>query len=393
MGKLTDRALRNAKPTGTAYKLADGGGLYVNVGRTGTRTWRYRFRFNGEQTTVTLGEYPALGLEEARRRHLAARQRVREGHHPDRERQTESTNTLESVAKEWIDEGLKTRTPAYRRHVVSAMQRHVFPSLGTRPIRSITPPEVLELLRIVERTSGPAAALLLRGWIGSAFRYGVATGKCERNPVTDLHGAMPRHKPKHYRTITARDIPTFLTALETDPHCRRSVKVYLKMLLMTFVRPGELADARWDEVDLPSSLWRIPAERMKGRREHLVPLSAQVLAMLKELQVLTAGSEYLFPAERDCRYAMDRDIPRRALKCLRWHDRLTLHGFRSLASTCLNEMGWRADVIEMQLAHKELNATRAAYNRASYMPERIRMMQSWSDFVTSSNVVPLRGAA
>lgn len=393
MGKLTDRALRNAKPTGTAYKLADGGGLYMDVGRTGTRTWRYRFRFNGEQTTVTLGEYPALGLEDVRQRHLAARQRVREGHHPDRERQVERSNTLESVAKEWIDEGLKTRTPGYRHQVVSAMQRHVFPSLGARPIRSVTPPEVLQLLRAVERTSGPAAALLLRGWISSTFRFGVAVGKCERNPVADLHGAMPRHKPKHYRTISARDIPAFLAALESDPHCRRTVKVYLRMLLMTFVRPSELAEARWNEVDLSASLWRIPAVRMKGQREHLVPLSAQVLAMLKELQVLSAGSEYLFPAERDCRCAMNRDVPRQILKRLRWHDRLTLHGFRSLASTCLNEIGWRADVIEMQLAHKESNATRAAYNRAAYLQERASMMKAWSDFVTSSNVVPLRATA
>lgn len=401
MGKLTDRALRNLKATGTAYKHTDGDGLYVDVLGSGKRVWRYAFRFNGKQTTVTLGEYPALGLEEARQRHRTARQMVREGKHPDHERQAERErsererqNTLESVAREWIAEKLKIRTAGYRRQVTSALGRHVFPKLGARSIRGIEPPEVLALVRDVERTAGSAAALHVRIWMGGAFRYGVATGRCARDPVADLRGAIARHKSKHHRTIEARDIPAFTAALESNTACRRIVRLYLWLLLLTFVRPGELIGAKWTEIDWPASLWRIPAERTKGKRNHLVPLSGPVQAKLKELQALAAGSELLFPGEYNPRQAMPLTSAHNVLERLGWIDRLTLHGFRSLASTCLNEMGWRPDVIEAQLAHLEPNSTRAAYNRAKYLPERARMMQAWADFVTKGdNVVPLRAAS
>lgn len=393
MGKLTDRALRNSKPTEAAYKLADGGGLYVEVGRSGTRTWRYRFRFNGKQTTITLGEYPALNLEEARRRHLAARQTVREGKHPEHERERDLGNSFQAVAREWMAEKKKGWTAGYLSQIVRAMESRVIPVLGARPIRSIEPRDVLAVVRSVERAHGPVSAIGARQWIGAAFRYGVATGKCERDPCADLRGAMGKHQVNHYRTIEAHDIPAFTAALESNTDCQRIVRLYLWLLLLTFVRPAELREARWSEIDWQAALWRIPAERMKKRRDHLVPLGTQAVTKLKELQVFADGSEYLFRSERTPRLAMDPESARRALRRMGWLARLTAHGFRSLASTTLNEMGWRPDVIEMQLAHKDANATRAAYNRAAYLQERTRMMQAWGDFVVSHNVVPLRATA
>lgn len=393
MGKLTDTKLRNLKPTGTTYKLADGGGLYVEVGRTGALTWRYRFRFNSEQTTVTLGEYPALGLDAARRRHLAARQMVRDGKHPEHERERNLDNSFQSVAREWMAEKGKVWSAGYLSQIVRAMEQRVLPVLGARPIRSIEPPEVLAVVRTVGRAHGPVPALETRQWMGAVFRYGVATGKCDRDPCADLRGAMSEHRVRHYRCLEARDVPAFTTALESNTDYQRIVRLYLWLLLLTFVRPAELREARWTEIDWQASLWRIPAEHTKKRRDHLVPLSTQAITKLRELQVLADGSEFLFRSERTPRLAMNPEFARRVLQRMGWLDRITPHGFRSLASTTLNEMGWRPDVIEVQLAHLDGNKTRASYNRAAYLQERTRMMQAWSDFVVSNNVVPLRGAA
>lgn len=397
MGKLTDRALRNLKPTGTAYKVADGRGLYVDVGRTGTRTWRYRFRYNGKQTTVRLGEYPALSLDDARKAHVEARKSVKAGKHPEHARQADRQNTFEAVAQEWLAERLKIRTPRYQVQVSHALATHLFPVLGVRPIRSIEPPEVLALLREAQRTRGPTAALALRQWTGGVFRYGVAVGKCDRDVCADLRGALPEHRVTHHRTIEARDLPAFVAALEADARDRPDARLFLWLLLLLFPRRAELLEARFSEIDWPAALWRIPAARTKGRREHLVPLSTQAMARLREVQTLADGSEYLFPRRprtvRARTPVMDARVAFDVLQRMGWLDRLTLHGLRALASTTLNEMGWRPDWIEMQLAHADRNVTRASYNHAAYLQERRRMMQAWSDFVTSRNVVPLRAQA
>lgn len=397
---LCDLDVRNAKATGQAYKLSDRDGLYLDVGRTGRRMWRYAFRFEGKQTTVTLGEYPQLSLKDAHSKHSAAYECVRAGKHPDHEHQAErerrareAKNTFETLAREWIAEKLKGKSDVYREQIGRALARHVYPVIGKRPITAIEAPEVLAILRTIEGNGTLPMALLIRQWVGAVFRYGIATARLTRNPVADLKGAMPMHKVKHARSIEPREIPEFIKALHGKSHCGQLMRLYFWLLLLTFVRPSELREAKWSEVDWQAGLWRIPPERTKSRRGHLVPLSAQVTAKLEELRTFTGMREFLFPNKAEPTVPMTRMAPREALKRLKWTDRITPHGFRSLACTALNEMGWRPDVIEAQLGHAERDTTRAAYNRAAYLPDRTRMMQFWADFVMNDNVVPFKATA
>ncbi|MGH8320473.1 MAG: tyrosine-type recombinase/integrase [Gammaproteobacteria bacterium] len=399
MQKLNDTRLRSLKQSAKAYKIADGGGLYLELRPTGARVWRYRFRFEHKPSVITLGEYPTLGLQEARARHEQARKQVRDGIHPghqrraDRFRKTsERTNTFESVAREWIRERLTLRSSSYRRQVLRSLERHLFPRLGSRPVREVTPAELLDALKQVEKAEKAAMAKMLRQWASAVFRFAAATLRAEHDPAAVLRDALTSHKVTHVRALTLKDVPAFLSALNSGSGCERPMAIFFNLLLLLFPRPSELRCARWSEFDLGTGIWTVPSERMKKREQHTVPLSAQAIALLKELLTLTGGREHLFPNRHKPAIPMAIMSARCTLMRLGWGDRLSPHGFRATASTALNEQGWRPDVIERQLAHRERNATRAAYNRAQYLPERQQMMQAWAnvlDSLTGGNVVPI----
>jgi len=397
--KLTDAKIRNAKPSERPLKLTDGHGLYVLVSLIGSKLWRYRFRVAGKETTAALGDYPAVGLQEARERHHEMRKLVQQGINPAQQRRAlklrraaEQGSTFEGAALEWLSKKRGKWSLSYAAQIERHLRRDVFPKIGGLPIRDVTPAHMLAILRHVE-AHAPVNAKMIRQWCSAIFRYAIASMRATSDPAASLKGALIVAKPVHYRALSRADLPAFIKAVDSYQADRVSA-IHLKLLLLCFPRPTELRAATWSEFDLAAAEWRIPAERMKGKEIHLVPLSRQVVALLKELHALTGDRDHLFPNPREPRTHMGDGIPRKVLRRMGYLQACTLHGFRSTASTILNETGFRADVIEAQLAHRERNKSRASYNHAEYLAERRTMMQAWADFVSGdrSNVVPLRQA-
>jgi len=420
---LTDAKIRVEKPADKPKKLKDGRNLYLVVLPSGNKVWRIRYRKpGGADTFFTFGEYcraPSaekeadtserlasgrLTLSEARLECDRLRGLVRQGVHLSRHKkalraaqQAENANTFEVVALEWMGKQ-KTWTSNYRRQVLSGLAKDVFPVLGPIPLRDITAHQILEVLRETE-SRGATMAKLENQWIGQVFRYAVSTLRADTDPTYALRGALTAHKVQHHRPLAEEEIPKFLTTLDSYTGNRETV-IALNLLLLTFVRPGELRQAKWEEFDFEKAEWRIPASRMKMREVHIVPLSNQVLGLLSELKQLTGRQSWLFPNIRRPKDCMTATTLNRALENMGFNGKGTIgfsaHGFRATASTLLNEFNYRPDVIERQLAHKERNQSRASYNRALYLPERRDMMQHWADFIdgkrTNTNVVALKRA-
>jgi integrase len=387
---LTDTRIRNAKPAVKSYKLSDGGGMYLFVTREGARYWRMDYRVDGKRRTLALGVYPAVTLATARTRREEARAMLAEGADPSSAKKATklaaklaSENTFEAVAREWIGRQRSRLAPRYCALVLARLEADIFPQIGSRPIADIGAPELLEALRKVEKRGVPETARRLRQTCGQVFRYAIATGRAKDDPAPALRGALgsPGRRRGH-RAMTLNEVPNFLTALEGydgDPRTRLA----LRLMVLTFARTTELRAARWSEfekLDEDEPLWRIPADRMKMKREHIVPLSPQAVTVLRELRKLpgSGASPFLFPSPSREGY-MSNNTMLYALYRMGYHSRATVHGFRAMASTALNEMGFRPDVIERQLAHQEQNAVRAAYNRAEYLSERRTMMNRWAD--------------
>lgn len=388
---LTDAKIRNTKPTEKPVKLADGGGLYVEVRPTGTKLWRYRYRIAGKENVFALGDYPSIGLSEARAQHDKARILVKQGVHPAHSRRVEklanwtsNANTFEGVAREWIEGKKPGWTPYYLRQVERFLAADVYPDVGKLPIRQVTAAHLLEILKRVEGRGAASVALLIRQWSSAIFRYAVATLRVESDPAAALKGAIHRPKVKHRMPLTREQIAQFSKALGVCCANRITV-IALRLMLLTFVRTVELRAAKWQEFDLSNAEWRIPSERMKMAQMHIVPLSTQAIELLRELYTYTGGREYLFPNMRDPQTCMTATTLNRVLERMGFNGKDTIgfsaHGFRATASTILNECGYRADVIERQLAHAERNKVRASYNQAEYMEERRSMMQDWSNMV------------
>lgn len=402
---LTDAKARTAKPAAKPYKLADAEGLYLLVSPNGSRLWRWKYRIDGKENVYALGEYPETGIADARKARDAARVLVRQGIHPSHHRRSrqalqavENANTFEAVAREWIWKKAPGWSPYYLKQVEMFMGADVFPYVGALPIRNVTAAHLLEIVHRIEKRGAASVALLVRQWCSAVFRYAVATLRADADPAAALKGAVSRPKVQHRKPLARADIPRFVAALETYGGYRTTV-IALRLAMLTFVRPGELRAAEWTEFDLERAEWRIPAERMKMREAHIVPLSRQALELLKELQTLSGGQRWLFPNYRRPRTCMTATTLNRALERMGFNGRDTVgfsaHGFRATASTILNELGYRPDVIERQLAHKERNKVRASYNRAEYLAERAAMMQAWADLTDemakpAGNVVPGR---
>jgi integrase len=384
---LTDTAVRNAKPKGKPYKLSDGGGLFLWVQPSGGKWWRYKYRFAGKEKLLALGAYPDVSLAQARERHAQARQALAAGHDPgEAKKQTKrlavlkSETTFEAIAREWCESRKHKWVTSYGVAMVTRLEGHVFPDLGNRPISEITAPELLSVLRVVEKTGALDLAQRLLQASGQIFRYAIATGRAERNPAADLRGALKPPVRKHQAHLKADELPEYLQKLAAYDGSLQT-KLALKFLLLTFVRTTELRGAEWTEINLTKAEWRIPAERMKMRDLHIVPLSRQAVAVLNELQPLTGQWRYVFPNQHKPAGCMSENTMLYGLYRMGYHSKATGHGFRSTASTILNEHGFAPDVIERQLAHSERNTVRAAYNHAQYLPERRKMMQWWADYL------------
>lgn len=394
---LTDAKIRNTKPSEKPLKLTDGGGLYLEVRPTGAKFWRYRYRIAGKENIFAIGEYfndkrgGHVSLDDARGERDKARALVKQGIHPAHNRQkerlaayTENANTFEAVAREWISKKKSGWAPYYLRQVERFLGADVFPYVGNIPIRNVTAAHLLEIVRRIEGRGAETVALLVRQWSSAIFRYAVATLRADSDPAAALKGAIHRPRVEHRKPLSREQIADFVKALEAYGGYRTTV-IALRLMLLTFVRPVELRAAHWEEIDLDRAQWRIPAERMKMREEHIVPLSWQAVGLLRELYTYTGGRGFLFPNYRNPNACMTATTMNRALERMGFNGKdsigFSAHGFRATASTTLNELGFRPDVIERQLAHAERNKVRASYNQAEYLEERRVMMQQWADMV------------
>ncbi len=396
INKLTDTAVKNAAPKEKDYKVADGGGLYLLVKKSGTKCWRYSYRFGGKQKTLSIGIYPEVSLKSARESHTQARSNLRENKDPSlvkklekRIKQGELSDSFASIAKEWWEYQKDMWTSDHANRVWLRLEDNAFPTIGTHPIDQIKPMDVIQIAKQIEARGALDVASRVVQDINRVCRYAVQVGKIEYNPASDLQGVIKPRKTKHRPSLPKAELHLFLKDLDQYRNQGTLLTEYaLKLLLLTFIRPGELIDARWCEFELEDRIWRIPAGRMKGKKsEHLVPLSNQTLNLLGCIREISGNYELLFPSERNRKYCMSDNTMRRAMIRMGYDgntpgkSHAVPHGFRTTASSVLNEKGFNPDAVERQLHHVEKDKVRAAYNHATYLPERREMMQWWGDFL------------
>ena len=396
---LTDTAVRNARPGTKPFKLFDGGGLYLLIHSNGGRWWRLKYRHDGKEKLLSLGTYPEVGLKDARAKRDEARKQLAAGIEPGEHRKATKAakaDSLEAVAREWFAKYSRGWSLGHAERMKRRLERDIFPWLSGRPVRDVTAPELLAVLRRIEARGALDVAHRAHQDLGRIFHYAIATGRAERNPATDIRGALPPVQQTHHAAIIdPKAVGELLRAID-GYRGTPEVRAALRLAPLVFVRPGELRKAEWAEIDLGAAEWRIPASKMNMRELHIVPLSRQAVEVLRELYPLTGSRQYVFPGARTPARPMSENSVNAALRRMGYtKDEMTGHGFRSLASTLLNEQGWHRDAIERQLAHGERDAVRAAYNYAEHLPERRKMMQAWADYLdglkAGASVVPLHG--
>jgi integrase len=380
--------------------------LYLEVTVAGGKLWRFKYRFQGKEKLLALGKWPVISLRDARSARDDAKRLLTTGADPGAARRqakindaSQAADSFSSVALEWFAKQRHVWTDRHAADVKRRLEHNLFPVLGTRPIREILGKEILAALRPIEERGSPDMAHRMLQVASQVFRYGVATGRCDRDPAPDLRGALMPHRSKNQAAVRPEEVPDLLRAIGTyDEIGDRQTQLALQLLAHTFVRTGELIGAKWEEFDLdsPEPTWIVPAARMKMRTEHVVPLSRQAFAILEKLRALSGTSRLVLPG-RNPNKPISNNTMLFALYRLGYKRQMTGHGFRTIASTLLNEKGFRPDVIERQLAHCERNDVRGAYNRAEYLAERREMMQRYSDMlddlVRGSRVVPLQRTA
>jgi integrase len=396
---LTDTAIRNAKPQEKPVKMFDGGGLFLLLNPNGSRWWRLKFRIGGKEKLLSLGVYPDVSLKEAREKRDEARKRLSQGIDPSTERKATKTaqaESFEAVAQEWFSKFKPTWAPSHAEKIIRRLEVDVFPWIGERPIAEITAPELLAVLRRIEGRGALETAHRAHQNCGQVFRYAVATGRAERDPCADLRGALPPTRKRHFPAITEpKEIGALLRAI-SDYRGSFITRSALQLAPLVFVRPGELRNAEWSELDLDRAEWCIPADRMKMKEPHLVPLPLQAVMILRELHALTGTGRYVFPSPRTASRPMSNNGVLSALRRMGYgKDEMTGHGFRAMARTVLDEvLGFRVDIIEHQLAHAVKDPLGRAYNRTKHLDERRRMMQAWADYLdglrNGAGVIPLR---
>lgn len=381
---ITDRELRSLKGGERPYKRSDSKGLYVIVNPDGSRWWRFRYRWGGREKLISLGVYPDVSLKRAREKRDDARRQIDEGVDPSADRQSkklEQVHTFKAVAEEWLEQQ-HTLKPGTKAQLRRRLELHVYPQIGRHPITTITAPELLKALRKVETRGTHETAQRIRSLCSRVFRYAIATGRAERDVAADLRGALAPAKGGNFAAITApKRIGELLRAID-GYQGQPAVMAALQLAPLVFVRPGELRGAMWAEFDVDATEWRIPGSRMKMGEQHVVPLSRQALAVLEDLKRHTGHRTLLFPSLRTPARPISDNTLNAALRRMGFaKEEHTAHGFRSMASTRLNELGFPPDVIELQLAHVERNKVRAAYNKAERLAERRDMMQAWADYL------------
>ncbi|EGT4275286.1 tyrosine-type recombinase/integrase [Cronobacter sakazakii] len=386
---LTDIQIKRAKPQDKPYTLNDGQGLSLLINPDGSKGWRFRFRFAGKARLMSFGSYGLVSLSEAREKREVARKQVANGIDPVEERKAQkiaqklsTENSFEAISREWHAAKADRWTVAYREEIIKTFEQDIFPFIGKRPIVEIKPLELLELLRRIEKRGALEKARKVRQRCGEVFRYAIITGRAEYNPAPDLASALTTPKKKHHPFLSAEELPHFIRDLESYTGSIIT-KNATKLVMLTGVRTQEMRFATWDEVDLDRGIWEIPAERMKMRRPHLVPLSTQVIELLIQLKPITGHYPYIFIGRSNRRKPISKESVSQVIELLGYKGRATGHGFRHTMSTILHEKGFESAWIEIQLAHVDKNSVRGIYNHAQYIEQRKKMMQFYCDLILS----------
>lgn len=384
---LSDLQVRNAKPRSSDYKLSDGYGLHLLVTHTGGKLWRFQYRFDGKQKGLALGVYPEISLSDARQRRDEARKQLANDIDPSavrrlkKEEYVVTGTTFEVVAREWFDKNMPVWSKSHQETVMSRLERFVFPVIGGRPISELKAPDILAMLRPIEARGVIETTHRCKTYCGQVFRYAVATGRVDRDPTSDLKGALQKKSGKHHAAITdPKELAALLRAID-DFGGTFIVKCALQLAPHLFIRPGELQKAKWVEFDLDAGEWRFFITKTKTN--HVVPLAHQAIEILKKLHSVTGDDEYLFPSLRGGGRPMSNVAMLAALRRMGYSkDEMTVHGFRATARTILDEvLGFRPDFIEHQLAHSVRDPLGRAYNRTAHLAERRKMMQAWADYL------------
>ena len=390
---LNDNKIKGLKATGKLYRVADGNGLTLEITPAGKKLWRYRYRLGGKASMLSLGEYPAVSLTEARTKRTEAAELVKQGINPAHHRHAEKANTFQAVALEFLADKAKVWTPRTLKQRTALFENYIFPQIGARPIAEIKPADILRLIQGIE-SEAPVQAYFARQVIGAVFALAIGTLRAETDPTQPLKSALKPHITAHHATINPSDIPAFFDRLETSGSYP-TTKAAAELLWLTTTRTVELLSAKWEEFDLDAGLWTIPAERMKGRRDHVVPLIPSAVEILREIQPITRHTGLVFPS---------RDNPSNpASKGVLWKlwsrlsEESTPHGVRGAFSTWAHDSGFQTEVIEAQLNHADRNTTRASYNRSAYLDKRRELLTAWAGYLAGlrdkSKVIPFRRVA
>lgn len=387
---LTDTAIRQAKAGAKPYKLHDEKGLFVLVHPNGSRYFRMKYQWQGREKTLALGVYDDVPLKKARQKRDDARKLLADGIDPAQQRKAEkraarmaAEHTFERVGRAFIEARKGRWSATQTKAVTRRLEANVFPEIGSRPVGEIDAPELLDVLRKIEARGAIEEAHRTRALCSQVFRYAIPQGLCRRDPAADLRGVLKARRTDSYAAITdPAEVGRLLRAIdgfEGQPQ----TKVALQLAPLLFVRPGELRHMEWAEIDWDGAVWAIPGAKMKGSADHLVPLAPQALSILRELHALTGRSRYAFPSIRSLGRPLSPNTLNMALRTIGYpKEQMTAHGFRAMASSLLHEqLGWDSDVIERQLAHGDPDKVRAAYNRAQYWDQRVRMMADWADYL------------
>lgn len=398
---LSEVKIKNAKPREKVYRISDGQGLCIEIKPTGLKFWRYRYMIDGRATMLTIGSYPEIGLAEARRLHQIARANTKTGIDPvilkkseiqaKKENEYKDENTFDSLYREWLDKRMSEATPRYRKQITESMDRDILPVIGHKPIKEVTAADVLSIMQNtitrIKATSprkdatGESAAILNRQFVGAVCQYAAQTLRADFDPTQAVRRAVKKSQVQHARALSKAELSALYSGV-TAYHGTTAVRGCLTLLLLTMTRSKEARHARWCDIDFDSKLWTIPAEMMKKRRVHIVPLSNQAIRLLKEHQQYSGNNDWVFPSPKHQIHPIGETTINRALGYLKLDD-TTGHDFRSTASTVLNANRFNKDWIEIQLAHVEGNQTRRSYNHADYLLDRHDMLQWWADYLDS----------
>ncbi|MDE1496744.1 tyrosine-type recombinase/integrase [Xenorhabdus bovienii] len=385
--KLTDLAIKRAKPKEKTYTLADGNGLSLLIDTNGSKGWRYRYQFAGKTKMISLGIYPVVTLNEARTKRDEARKLVANGLNPSEVRKTEKIsaanlieNTVENITHEWYEKRVDRWSASYAKEMMETFEKDVFPYIGNRPIAEIKPMELMAVLSRMNDRGATEKLRKVRQRCGEVWRYAIVTGRAEYNPAPDLVSAFAPHKKEHYSFLTVDEIPEFYKSLNAYTGSF-IVKMGMRLQMIIGARPGELRKAEWSEVDFNKAQWEIPAAKMKMRRPHIVPLSSQAIDILEQIKPITVQGKYVFQGRNDANKPMSEMALNLLIRRIGYTGQATSHGFRHTMSTILHEQGYPSEWIETQLAHVDKNSIRGTYNHAQYLDGRREMLQWYADYM------------